>query len=424
MKDAIKASLSTVKQEDFSSEAAGKCHKTLTDYWAFFPNKLPPKLEVDWQLAGLLAEAASALAELSGTGRLLHNPHLLIRPYLRREAILSSRIENTIAEMEELVLFEVEEEINPPRSEVREVSNYVGAMKYGLNRISELPISKRLLCELHRILLRDVRGGESTKTPGEFRRSQNWIGRPGALLKDATFVPPPPEEMLEALSDWEKYLHAESAEPPLVKCAILHYQLEAIHPFIDGNGRVGRLLITLFLCSQKCLSQPLLYLSGFFDQYRDAYYDRLLAVSQKGDWRSWIEFFLIGVRQQARAALQDTENIVSLYEQYRGRLKEATRLPITAALILDELFGSPVFSISRFAKRTGNSFPTTKKGVEFWMNQGLLQEITGHRRNRLFVARELLRLTADKPPKKEGAAAPALRPDQHEIRETTGGATT
>ncbi len=391
--------MSTLKHEDFTSQAAGKCQKTLTGYWAFLPNKLPPNLDVDWHLAGLLSEAASALAELSGTGRLLHNPHLLTRPYLRREAILSSRIENTIAEMEELVLFEVEEESNPPRSDVREVSNYVRAMEYGLKRITELPISKRLLCELHRILLTDVRGGEGTKTPGEFRRSQNWIGRPGAMLKDATFVPPPPEEMLEALSDWEKYLHAESSEPPLVKFAILHYQLEAIHPFLDGNGRIGRLLITLFLCAQRCLSQPLLYLSGFFDQDREAYYDRLLAVSQKGDWRSWIEYFLTGVRQQARSALQDTETIVNLYEQYRSCLKKSTRPPATAALILDELFGSPVFSISRFVKRTGNSFPTTNNGVQFWMKQGLLQEITGQRRNRLFVARELLGLTTDKPPK-------------------------
>jgi len=398
-KGATKSSLNRLNHADFTSQSAGKCQKTLTGYWAFLPNKLPPVLEVDWKLAGLLSEAASALAELSGTGRLLHNPHLLIRPYIRREAILSSRIENTIAEMEELVLFEVEEERTPPaRSAVREVSNYVRAMDYGLKRITELPVSKRLLCELHRILLAEVRGGESTKTPGEFRRSQNWIGRPGATLKDATFVPPPPDEMLEALSDWERYLHDESSEPPLVKCAILHYQLEAIHPFIDGNGRIGRLLITLFLCAQECLSQPLLYLSGFFDQDREAYYDRLLVVSQKGDWRSWIEYFLTGVRQQARSALRDTETVVGLYEQYRSRLKKATRAPVTAALILDELFGNPVFSISRFVKRTGNSFPTTNNGVQFWVKQGLLKETTGQRRHRLFVARELLQLTADKPP--------------------------
>jgi Fic family protein len=205
--------------------------------------------------------------------------------------------------------------------------------------------------------------------------------------------------MLEALSDWEKYLHAESSEPLLVKCAILHYQFEAIHPFIDGNGRIARLLITLFLCSQKFLSQPLLYLSGFFDQERDAYYERLLAVSQKGDWRGWIEYFLTGVKQQARSALQDTEGIVNLYEQYRNRLKEAKRAPVTAAAILDELFGNPVFSITRFIKRTGHSFPTANTGVQFWLKQGLLQEATGQSRNRLFVARELLDLTADRAPK-------------------------
>ncbi|MBV8213389.1 MAG: Fic family protein [Verrucomicrobia bacterium] len=388
-----------MKPEDFSSEAAGRCQKTPTGYWVFLPRPLPPNLEVDWGLAGLLSEAASAIAELSGAGRLLHNPHLLIRPYIRREAILSSRIENTIADMEELVFFEVEQAGSPPRPDVQEVANYVHAMEHGLKRINELPISKRLLCEMHGILLADVRGGESNKAPGEFRRSQNWIGRPGASLSNATFVPPPPEEMLEALSDWEKYLHAESSEPLLVKCAILHYQLEAIHPFIDGNGRIGRLLITLFLCSQKFLSQPLLYLSGFFDQERDAYYDRLLAVSQKGDWRGWIEYFLTGVKQQARSALQDTEGIVNLYEQYRNRLKEAKRAPVTAAAILDELFGNPVFSITRFTKRTGHSFPTANTGVQFWLKQGLLQEATGQSRNRLFVARELLDLTADRAPK-------------------------
>jgi len=386
-----------MKLEDFTSTAAGVCRNTLTGYSAFFPNALPPKLEVDWSLAGLLSEAVSALAELSGTGRLLQNPHLLIRPYLRREAILSSRIENTIAEMEELVLFEVDENAAPARPDVREVSNYVRAMEYGLKRISELPISKRLLCELHKIVLEKVRGGKQTQTPGEFRRSQNWIGRPGAFLNNASFVPPPPDEMMGALSDWENYVHSMAVEPPLIKCAILHYQFEAIHPFLDGNGRLGRLLITLFLCSQGCLSQPLLYLSGFFDENRDAYHDLLLAVSQKGDWRSWIEFFLQGVRQQAAFALQNTREIVNLYEKYRRRLKQASRPPQTAVPILDELFGVPVFSISRFAKQTGFSFPTINNGVRFWIEQGLLKEITGQRRNRLFIAKELLDATSDKP---------------------------
>jgi len=240
---------------------------------------------MDWPLVRLLSEAERVLAELSGVGQLLPNSHLFIRPYLFREAISSSRIENTFAEMEELFRFEVEEEIAQKRADVLEVWNYTRAHAHGLNALPELPLSKRLICEMHRILLSNVRGGHISKTLGEFRRSQNWIGKPGSTLNTAMSVPPPPDEMLEALSDWERYIHSESAEPTLVKCAILHYQFEAIHPFQDGNGRLGRAIISLFLYEQNLLPQPVLYLSAFFDENRDAYYESLLKVSQKGDWR-------------------------------------------------------------------------------------------------------------------------------------------
>jgi len=360
-------------------------------YWAFLPNPLPPTLGVDWKLAALLSETDRALAELSGAGRLLRNPHLLIQPYLHREAILSSRIENTFAEMEELFRLEAGETDSVKSPDVQEVVNYVRALEYGLKAVTKLPISKRLICELHKILLSNVRGGDSTRTPGEFRRSQNWIGKPGSTLATATFVPPPPDAMLDALSDWEKYLHSDSVEPPLlVKCALLHYQFEAIHPFLDGNGRIGRVLITLFLCERGCLSQPLLYLSGFFEALRDEYYQKLLAVSQQGDWRSWVEYFLTGVREQAQSALKDAQAITDLYEAYSRQWKEATRAPGVAMAILDELFANPFFSISRFAKKSGQNFPSTQKGVEFWIEKGLLAEITGQRRNRFFVAKELL----------------------------------
>ena len=381
-----------MKPEDFSSDKAGTCRRTMTGYWAFYPAPLPPKLEVDWALAGLLSEADRALAELSGAGQLLPNPHLLIRPYLRREAILSSRIENTIADMGELAMFEAQPDEEPSRPDVREVANYVRAMESGLKRLAELPISSRLICELHGLLLSGVRGGEVSKTPGEYRRSQNWIGPPGATLAEATFVPPPPDEMQRALGDWENYLHADTPEPVLVKCAFMHYQFEAIHPFLDGNGRIGRMLITLFLCSGGYLSQPLLYLSWFFDETRDDYYRCLLAVSQKGQWREWLEYFLRGVRTQAKAALADTQTVLRLYEHHRESLKHAKRVPQTAALILDELFGNPVFSISRFCGQSGESFNNVNKGVEFWITQGLLREITGQKRNRLFVADELMQL--------------------------------
>ena len=387
-----------MKPEDFTSTEAGTCRRTLGGYWAFYPKPLPPKLEVDWALAGVLSEADRALAELSGAGQLLPNPHLLIRPYLRREAILSSRIENTIADMEELALFEAQPEEEPTRPDVREVANYVRAMEYGLKKLTELPISSRMICELHGLLMAGVRGGDVSKTPGEYRRSQNWIGQPGATLAEATFVPPPPDEMQRVLGDWEKYLHAHTPEPVLVKCAFMHYQFEAIHPFLDGNGRIGRLLITLFLSSGGYLSQPLLYLSGFFDNTRDDYYRLLLAVSKKGQWRDWLEYFLRGVRTQAKAALADTQAVLRLYEAHRESLKRAKRVPQTAALILDELFGNPMFSISRFCGQFGEGFHNVNKGVEFWINQGLLREITGQKRNRLFVADELLQLMSGSRP--------------------------
>ena len=387
-----------MKREDFSPACAEHCQREPKGYFAYHPPPLPPKLDLDWALVSLLSEADRAMAELSGAGQILPNPHLLIRPYLRREAILSSRIENTIAQMEELALFEAQEDGEPKRPDIREVANYVQALETGLQRLSELPICSRVICELHAILLKNVRGGDSTKTPGEYRRTQNWIGKPGALLSEATFVPPPPEEMHRALGAWENYLNADTPEPALVKTAFLHYQFEAIHPFLDGNGRIGRALITLFLCSRRCLSQPLLYLSGYFDETRDDYYRLLLNVSLRGDWREWLEYFLRGVRQQAKAALADTQNILRCYEDCREKLKQAKRAPQAAALILDELFGNPVFSISRYSSRTGAPFINVSKGVEFWIGQGLLQEATGQKRNRWFLAPDLLRIMEPKSP--------------------------
>jgi Fic family protein len=381
--------------EDFTVTSTGICRKTLQGYHAFFPGGRPPSLSLDWELVRLISEADRALAELSGAGQLLPNPHLLMRPYLRREAILSSRIEDTHAEMAPLALFEEEtEEAAPQEANLREVANHVRALETGLRRIEELPISIRLVRELHAILLSGVRGGEATKTPGEFRRSQNWIGPPGCTLREATFVPPPPEEIHPRLGEWERYVHADSGEPVVVKAAWLHYQFEAIHPFLDGNGRIGRLLVTLFLCERHCLSQPLLYLSGFFDETRPDYYRLLLEVSRKGAWREWLEYFLRGIRIQSERALADTRQVLHLHEKYRARLKEEKRVPQEAAGILDHVFANPFLSIARYARRRGESYHNAQKGVAFWEKQGLLHEYTGQKRNRVFVARELLDLMA------------------------------
>ena len=256
--------------KDFENSPSGKCIKTLKDYWAFVPNPLPPKVKYDTMLNKLLSVADRLLGELSGTGSVLQNPYLLIAPYSRREAVSSSRIEGTQSSRSDLFFYEALEMKEPKTPDVKEVINYVQAMEEGINLIHKLPISTRLICELHGILMKGVRGKHGA--PGELRRSQNWIGPPNCTLNEATYVPPPVEEMNEALSNWEKYVNSDPTEPILIQSALMHYQFEAIHPFIDGNGRIGRLLITLFLYDKGCLTQPLLYLSEFFDKYRNDYY--------------------------------------------------------------------------------------------------------------------------------------------------------
>ena len=385
--------------EDFHEQQRSFCRRQAGGYFAFLPPDLPPELPIDWELATLLSEADRAVAELSGAGRLLPNPHLLIRPYLRREAVLSSLIEDTYAEVDELLLFELEPDEPPPRPSIQEVSNHVKALETGLARLRDLPIGTRLINELHEILLRTVRGGEGNKTPGEMRRSQNWIGRPGSTLNTATFVPPPPEEINSAMSQWESYLHGESREPDLVKIALLHYQFEAIHPFLDGNGRIGRLLITLFLCSKEILSEPLLYLSSYFERYRDDYYRHLLAVSTQGDWKGWLIYFLTGVRDTAREALEDTRTLVDLYHHYRLIMDQERRIPGAASGVLDALFASPLLSISQHARISGESYQNVAKAVDFWERHGLVQELTKKQRYRVFGAREVLEITRPKPEK-------------------------
>ena len=238
-----------VNPKDFENSQSGKCIKTLQGYWAFVPNPLPPHIDYDVKLQHLLSNADRLLGELSGTGRVMPNPYLLIAPYIRREAIFSSRIEGTQAGLNDLLFFEAEQPKKPKIPDVREVHNYVRAMEYGIVRVKELPISIRLIREIHKLLMEGVRGEHAT--PGELRRSQNWIGQPGCSLNDASYVSPPVKEMHQAIGDWEKYLHSNPYEPPLVQCALMHYQSEAIHPFLDGNGRIGRLLITFFLCEKK-----------------------------------------------------------------------------------------------------------------------------------------------------------------------------
>jgi len=376
--------------KDFENSSAGLCIKTLKDYWAFIPHPLPPDINYDKLLIRLLSEADRLLGELSGTGRLLANPYLLIAPYIRREAVSSSRIEGTQASLNDLFYFEATESEKPKAPDVREVKNYVRAMEYGIDLLEKLPISIRLICEIHRVLMEDVRGHHAT--PGEIRRSQNWVGPPGCSLQEATYVPPPVEEMKNALGEWEKYLHSASDAPPLIQCALMHYQFEVIHPFLDGNGRVGRLLITFFLWEKGLLTQPLLYLSAFFDRFRDEYYSRLLSVSKYGDWQGWIEFFLRGVVNQAKDAISDAKKIIELHEEYRYRLETTKKIPESSYRLIEEIFVSPVLSITGLSKKWNMPFNSVKTGVLRLVKIGILREATGRKRNKLYVASDLIKL--------------------------------
>lgn len=346
-------------------------------------------------MIGLLSNADRLLGELSGIGTLLPNPYLLISPYVHREAVASSRIEGTRASIDDLFLYEAAQNEKPRVADVKEVRNYVLAMEHGLKLLDTLPISIRLIREMHKVLMNEVRGNQAT--PGELRRTQNWIGAPGSTPATATIVPPPVDEMNEALHQWENYLHSKPAEPPLVQCALSHYQFEAIHPFLDGNGRVGRLLITFFLIERRHLTQPLLYLSRFFEQNRSEYYSRLLAVSQHGDWNDWLAYFLQGVAVQAADAIADSRKIVELHGKYQRSLVNTGSVSESARRIIDEIFINPFVSISVLSKKWSLPFNSVKNGVSKLVELGVLKEIEGRKRNKLFVASELIELLGSSP---------------------------
>lgn len=375
----------------FQKSPTGRLVKAPRGYWAFVPHPLPPQINWSVDLVSALSDADRALGELAGVGRTLPNPHLLIRPFVRREAVLSSRIEGTEASLPDLYAYEAAQlalfELPQP-SDVREVLNYVRALEYGLERLSTLPLSLRLIRELHAHLMEGVRGEHST--PGEFRRSQNWIGPPGCMLNDATFVPPPVPEMQQALDAFERFLHTPSPLPPLVQLALIHYQFEAIHPFLDGNGRIGRLLITLLLCQWGLLSQPLLYLSAYFEKYREAYYDGLLLVSQEGRWARWIEFFLRGVAMQARDAVSRSQRLQDLQQRYRQQF-QASRSSVLLLQLIDQLFAAPVVTVRQVEQYLGVTFRTAQLHVNRLAEAGILREVTGRARNRVYIADEIMR---------------------------------
>lgn len=362
---------------------------------AFVPVPLPPEPPLEWNSSRqrLLERATLALGRLDSITLLLPDASLFLYAYVRREAVLSSQIEGTQSSLAQLLLFELEEAPGVPIDDVVEVSNYVAALEHGLKRLKEgFPLSNRLIREMHRILLAKGRGSE--KSPGEFRRSQNWIGgsRPG----NAHFVPPPPHRVEECMAALERFLHDEgNPYPTLIKAALAHIQFETIHPFLDGNGRIGRLLIAFILHHDGILQQPLLYLSLYFKQHRAEYYRLLDLVRLEGDWEAWIDFFLEGVEQTASNAVDTARRLVTLFQKNEQQLQYLGRRASTILRVFRVFCERPVINLNQICERTGLSFQTATNAVNEMEKMGILKEITGKRRNRIFIYDQYLSILSE-----------------------------
>lgn len=346
-------------------------------YVAYLPSPLPRSVDISPENLLRLADAEAALGRLAGAGRLLPHPQLLVGPYLRREAVSSTRIEGTQASLAEV--FDAEASDLPLGPDVEEVINYVRAMEAGLQRLSTLPLSTRLIREMHAVILAGVRGRE--RQPGELRTTQNWIGPPGATIATATFVPPPPDEIGALLDDLERFVHDTPATPPLVQAALLHYQFETIHPFLDGNGRLGRLLVVFFLVVRDRLPEPLLYLSPYFEARRERYYDALQGVRERGDFDAWLAMFLDAVGVQAADAVTSAERLTDLRERYRSEVQSSTRG--AANQVVDLAFEQPVLNARAVERRLGITRPAALKALRHLAELGLLVEVPAGPRGQL-----------------------------------------
>ncbi|MGH7630386.1 MAG: Fic family protein [Gemmatimonadales bacterium] len=361
-------------------------------YRAYLPKPLPPPIAWNAGLAAALSAADRAVGRLAGEARRLPNPHLLIRPFIRREAVLSSRIEGTQATLGELLAAEAGAAVERSPADLREVGNYVVALEYGVERLRALPLSLRLVRELHEKLMRGVRG--DVATPGEFRTSQNWIGPAGCTLAEASFVPPPPDRLMKSLGAWETFLHDDTL-PPLVHAALAHSQFEAIHPFLDGNGRVGRLLITLLLVAKGVLPSPLLYLSAWFEATRPDYYARLSGVTERGEWEEWLGYFLAGTAGQAEDATDRIQRIDLLLARWREQLaKSPSTLPVRAIELFVE---NPFWAVNKLGERLGVAFTTAQRTIDRLEAAGIVALTSDAKRNRIYSARAILAIL-EKPP--------------------------
>lgn len=387
----IKRKYKRMKNTDTTDKRFGDFVPTVGGQVAFVPANLPPEIEWTEDLANALSGADRSIGQLHGVELNLSNPDILITPFIRREAEMSSRIEGTEANIEQLYLFEIQESTVASKvPDVKEVSNYVQALEHGLKRYEKLPVCLRMIRELHEILLRDVRGEQ--RAPGQFRKIQNWIGPPGTPIELASYVPPPPEQMLAALDSFEKFINAPLGELPLlVWLAMIHYQFEAIHPFLDGNGRIGRLLIILLLCIKGVLDKPLLYLSAYFERHREEYYERLLQVSLKGRWIEWIIFFLRGVTEQSIDAFKKARQLMDLQQEYHKMIHIGKGSALKSRLI-DLLIERPVITPVFVSNHFNITYPTAQNNIAKLVKCGILKEVPLRKRNRIYIAEKVLEI--------------------------------
>lgn len=382
-----------MNEDNIKQNRAGRYVQQPTGYRAFVPAPLPPEppLDLGNPLRSLLSDADYALGRLDGAVLTLPNPDLFVFMYVRKEAVLSSQIEGTQSSLQNLLAAEAQLYDPETPADVGEVVNYVRAMNHGLRRLPELPVSVRLIREIHSVLMEGMRGGRLA--PGELRTSQNWIGPAGCTLREATFVPPPPHEVPQCLADLERFLHTDLSLPGLVQVGLAHAQFETIHPFLDGNGRVGRLLITFLLTERGKLARPLLYLSHYFKRHRTEYYERLQAVRDAGDWEGWLTFFLHGVAEVSREATDTAAAILRMREEYRIRITEHLgRAAANGQRVMDRLFDHPIITVATVRDWLGITAAGANNLVNRLVYVGLLHEITGFTRNRRFRFDPYLRL--------------------------------
>lgn len=358
---------------------SGAYIKQMQGYQAFIPKPLPPEpLIIDWEMQELLSKADRALGRLDGITEILPNPDLFVSMYIKQEAVLSSQIEGTQASLVDILEFESK---GTQTKDVKEVVNYIKAINYGLNRLATLPLSLRLIKEIHQILLSGTRGSE--RNPGEFRTTQNWIGPLGCTINEATFVPPPVHEMNIAMGDLEKFLHNENIKLPLlIKVGLAHAQFETIHPFLDGNGRMGRLLITFLLCSSGVLKKPLLYLSYYFKKHRNEYYSHLQDIRDNDKWEAWLKFFLRGIYDISQGSTLKAREIIQMKETHREKIRT---ISTNAIVLLEHLFQFPFITVSQIEQQLGINYHTANRLVAAFEKEGILKNISGTSRNRVFL---------------------------------------